>query len=459
MLNDRSLIVIDRNSYTIFLVVFYLAICLVSIMTCSLPVFVLQNILYFFTLPILLKERKTFLKLVILIYIISATFMLLVYVANLNAFGSPYYLGGSDDLSFELKGKNAEYSGVYDPAQLLGTVLSQNDNAPFFSVYLAVIIGFSKLFGGYTTFLPRIANIFFLIWIMAILKRLMVRYFEVSQKNALISLLIFGLTPNIQYLNSHVFRDTFNLFQVMLLVFLVLELIRNTNILKRIVCIVLLFIVTYVTYFTRQNSILFSLMILFAYWFSYLRKRGRISLFFGLVFFILLSAIVMVFIIKFSNIGFFLSFYSDYLAEGTSNSLSSVVFNRPLFPVGIILRFIYGLFTPFPNIFVLFENNNYLLYDIIRLLIYTGVMVQILFIPFVMKQLIKMDTVALSFLLSYIIVITTTFSFRHVLFYYPFMVALGVRGFRIENSNKRKITVFSSGVCVTLLGIIFIIIY
>ena len=252
---NEGIVKSSLNKKSVLIIIFMLFIIISSVLTFSMAVFMAQIFLGMITLPIIMKNDYRTAKLYIIIFIISISFVFLVYAGNQTNFGTPYYIGGSDDLKFEQIGYRVANSNIYSPSKLLGTVVDRYDTTPFFYIYIALIIKFSNLFGGYSTFLPRIINVYFLIWICMIIYYLLKKYAKFTDIKAYISIGLFALTPNIQYINSHVFRDTFNLLQVFLIIYLFDNIINRKNIIFKIIDIVCLFILIYVTYYTRANSL------------------------------------------------------------------------------------------------------------------------------------------------------------------------------------------------------------
>lgn len=426
-------------------------IILSSILTFSFSVLLIQLFLGLTTIFIINKKDEKSIKIYMYIFIISMIFVFVVYIANNMAYNTPYYVGGSDDLMFEYKGRLVADSNIFNPKKLLGNILDMFDNSPFFAVYMAVLIKFSNLFDGYSTFLPRIINVYFLLWTCMILEYLLKNCLDFSDKKARITILLFALTPNIQYINAHIFRDTLNLFEMLMIIYVFEKLIRSNRYFIKIPYIFLLIFLIYVTYYTRQSSILFasiiSLLLLF--------KKYKINKLYA----ILLMIIVLLKsgILDTLNLSYFISYYSEYTAELVGDGLSSYIFRAPLLPWGIILRALYAFIIPFPNFFVLFKDGNKILLDIIMVFIYFGVLIQILFIPFIFKRTIKFDTLSLIFLITFVAVIGTTFTFRHVILYYPFMVALGVDQYLTSNKKTRKNILFFSLCYAILLAILYLI--
>jgi hypothetical protein len=146
---------------------------------------------------------------------------------------------------------------------------------------------------------------------------------------------------------------------------------------------------------------------------------------------------------------YFFEKYSEY-QTALSSGLSNFIFEQPLFPLGIFLRFGYAFITPFPNFLGLFKNDSELYLDLIFFLIFVGVVIQIFAIPFILKRMLTIDWLTLSFVLCMLGVVLTTFTFRHVVFYYPFLVAMAIDGYTQISSRSKWLTL-----TMTLTGMMF----
>ena len=131
--------------------------------------------------------------------------------------------------------------------------------------------------------------------------------------------------------------------------------------------------------------------------------------------------------------------YSDLRADQT-DGLSSVIFSQNLIPFGIILRFIYGFFIPFPaGIFDL----NFLeepLFSSLRTIVYLGTVFQLFFIPYFFKSIKSFSFETICYIAVYLAIITTTFTFRHFLITYPFLaIVTSEEYYKTSASNRKQI--------------------
>ncbi len=432
-----------------------LVVCMTSLLTFSLAVFIMQLFLAIITIYLLSKKDYKLVKLYMIIFVVSFVFVFLLYLAYISYYGSPYYIGGSDDLHFENEGRIIADSGIYNPSKLIQFgVLKRWHNAPFFSLFIAVLIKFSEIFGGYSTFLPRFMNVYFLLWVCMILEYLLRKYANFSDKKIYASIAVFALMPNIQYINSHVFRDTFNLLQMFLTILLFDKVFDKGKTIKKILYISLLGPLLYMTFYTRKVSILFSVVICMLI----LANRMRLKSKHVLVLLLLLGTPIIVFSNLSNIINYYIGTYTNYVLRIAKDGFSRYIFMQPLLPFGMILRALYALITPFPNFFGLFREPARLLYDFVMFFIYIGVIIQILGIPFILKRIFRIDWLSMSFTIWFLAVIATTFTFRHVIFYYPFLVSVGVDGFLTSRKKTRIYVLFMSLFVGCALSIIYLLV-
>jgi len=161
-------------------------------------------------------------------------------------------------------------------------------------------------------------------------------------------------------------------------------------------------------------------------------------------------------LLEVSQVEYYISHYSNYIVSIAGDGLSKFIFNQPILPLGIFLRGIYALISPFPNFFGLFKETSKVLYDIIQIFIYIGVIIQIFTIPFIIKRVLRFDWLSLAFLSWFLAVIVTTFTFRHFIFYYPFLSAVAIDGYFSTKQNTRKIILFLWIIVSVGLGMIYI---
>jgi hypothetical protein len=414
--------------------VFSILVVVASIFTQSIAILVMSAIMMVMTAFFLKNHHPQEVRLYLIVFAVAVGFMLLVHYANIQAYDVPYYKSGSDDLQFERDALKAMLNDTYMPNQLLGTVLDQFHNASIYVTYIALIMKFATWFDGYSTFLPKMMNVFFLLWLTMLISYILRKYVYFTDKKILWFIALFAMTPNILYINSHVFRDTLNMLQIMLIVFCIDKLFVKKWGILQVIILLCMPVLIFTTFYLRENSLVFAAIM------SILILLRKLNIRYFYI--ILLNIPLLIFTSFLEQIRFqyFFEKYSEYQTI-ISSGLSNLIFEQPLFPFGVFLRFGYAFISPFPNFPGLFRVVDQAGLDWIYFFIYLFVVVQILCIPWMFKRLLTIDWLTLSFIFLLFGVILTTFTFRHVIFYYPFMVALAVDGYTRVKPDQRWISV------------------
>ena len=97
----------------------------------------------------------------------------------------------------------------------------------------------------------------------------------------------------------------------------------------------------------------------------------------------------------------------------------------------------YYIYHYFLLFFDLFKNQGEIFYDIVYALIYIEVILQIINIPIIIRRIAKLDSIAFLSLFFLSLYALGTFTFRHILFVYPYMAVLYVdRNNKYPSSSK-----------------------
>lgn len=436
------------------ILLFILCVILSSLYTLNLSVLILQLICGAITLALCVKIKvdNKMLSLLFVIYVVSLIFIGMLFEANVMSYGAPYYLGNSDDLQIELRARECIGAGVLKPSSILQVIGAHN--SPGYVSYIASLMMISNAFDGYTTYIPRIINIFFLIWICLLLRYFLMRYTEMSDNAILYSIAIFGLTPNILYINAHVFRDSLNLLQILMAIWLFDYMLIEKKFHKRVIALIGFIVILNSIVYIRYNAVLFVVVIILV---IFIQRYYHARWFIYLFVFVLLCLLAPLLLNEFKVL-LYIKNYTQYILSTHEHGLSAMVFKQPILPLGIFLRAAYALICPFPAFWLLFQASNKILLDCVWILIYLGVFVQIILMPFIIHRLLHFDWLSKVFLCTFLPVIVSTFTFRHVIFYYPFMVALAVDGIYSLSFQKRTIYIVFSIISLYVLGFCYCII-
>lgn len=448
MVNKLKKISCEQYIY-IFIVVLSLIITL--FFTSNFSVLVVQGILSIITMPFILTKSLKSARVYIIIYVLALFFVFLFYYGNKEKFGIPYFMGGSDDLTYENNALTLFNLNIYSVQKAISWgILPYFHNSLFYVMFLTWVIKFSSFIDGYSTFLPRIINVFFLLWSTLIFEYLLHKHTKFTDNRIHLSLLFFAIMPSILFINSFIFRDTFNLLQILSTVYLFDKMIEEKNLMKLSLYLVVIISVVLITFYTRKNSLYFSALICC---FTLVQKFKQEKLYILIP--VILPILSVSGILEKLGFGLYNQVYTSAIISNANIGLSKFIFEQPLVPFGIILRGMYILFSPFPDFWNLFLSPNAYLLDFGTFLIYCGVVIQILISPFLIKRVLKFDWISISFVTVILGIITTTFTFRQAILYYPFMAALGVDGY-LSTTKKNR---FSILIYTIIIASVLVIIY
>lgn len=402
--------------------------------------------------------------------LVSVLSILLVYYANMNSHGNPYYIGGSDDATYERLAYQTYLLGIKDPSLIPGLIIDIHGVGSMYYIILAHLVTFGKWFDGFSTWMPRVLNIFLLIWTSWILFDL---FGLINQKVGYITSMIFICFPLVQYVNSHVFRDTLNLFLIFWLVWLVRKLIdvlakiQIKKVVFALIYVLGVVLATYMLYHLRRNSLIYPVGILGFMLFDRIKIRAftfitrlykskKIVFSAYIVTILVVCAISLYAISKVVNLAYYIEFYTQYKQNQGSEGLSQFVYGAPIIPIGIFLRFFYAFISPFPFLNRILAGLKGLNVDTWMNLQTLGVGIVYMSMPYVIARARKFDWVSNSFLLIFLSIIVTTFTFRHMIFYLPFLLFMAIDEFKSVSWSQRKIYLIDSSIVLLVLMVVYI---
>lgn len=437
MLSQKKKVALDKVIYMITLITLSI---IAGIYFGSNAIAICSMIFGFLIIAINRKEYDLW-GIVAVALVISTVMTIIICQGEFLRFGSPYYIGGSDDLDFEQFSKLCIYEGRFTPVQVYRGFYWYNSVGYLW--VLSWIMRLANLVGGYHTFVGRIFNVYILLQIGL----LAVRYYRLHNKDCSKLKQLFLLVtifPNAIYITGHVFRDTLAVCLVFycFIKFDLFSFVKNeSNGIKRkkyIFDIIKILLAAGLAVFIRTQSLL---LIIFSFGITYiLNKRATarrvfLYLIIGFVFVVTVMKPIL------SMFDLYTSYYYDYMANKPSIGFSSVIWKLPLIPFGFFVRILYGLASPFPNgvleIWYLFEDPLVF----INVFISIGTLFQILCLPYIFFRSKKRSSSYYMFILTFLMVVLTTFTFRHFLYVYPFMW-IEMVGQRTYTSNYRKVIFF-----------------
>lgn len=367
---------------------------------------------------------------------VAFAFMLLLYAGLCEKYGEPYY--ASDDKIYEFYGHLMYEKNIFrfkDIPYIDGMFYAKG-----YLIVLSWIERISSILEGYSTISPRILNIY--LWISTAV--LMRKQMSASINNKSLVRKIFvvlALFPNALYISSFVYRDVFIGFLIVVSIYNFEKLVkavktRNLTILDFIRVPIVLFCL-YAMYYSRKQMLYVVMIIFFAFFFEEKIKSGSSLKIVTMGAAAVVGAVLFYFTGGMQMLSVTSTGYSSYL-QGLSDGLSGIVFSRPLLPIGVVLRFLYGLVCPFPAALISLDYFEEPLYSLVIALTCFGTVFQIFLLPYLFKGAIKLDYTALKFLGMFGAIILTTFTFRHFVMAYPFAAIILAEQIEVTEAKTRK---------------------
>lgn len=123
-------------------------------------------------------------------------------------YGTPYYVGGSDDLGYERAAQAvASYLDVYEYGEMTDVVEKQFHRSIGYVYLVSLLYRVAEPFGGFHTMLPRLLNCMAQALIATLTYRV-ARQYGLTDRSALWTALFVGFSPIMVYNAIHTFRDT-----------------------------------------------------------------------------------------------------------------------------------------------------------------------------------------------------------------------------------------------------------
>lgn len=390
-----------------------------------------------------MKKIKLTLLLFFVILTTSISFSLLVYKDLNEEYGIPYYLGGSDDLTYEsqaleLKGR----LGFFDAEEVKGAINSPFHNSPGFVWFLTRFVDSVEVVTKYDTLHFRLFNCFLfasaaIIWFLTIRRF----HFINDETSFIITLGTFSI-PFILYINSFVFRDTIILLLLVMyssaLCSLYNTLTSKGSSLKFITITAWILVIVYLMLPLRS---LYSIVLIFVYFLSLFNYfTGTLKVFhrrllysITLIIFSLMAAFLYdmysMELLRFFDL---IDSYGSYVSE-KATGLTSIIFDQPLL-ITAVMRILFSVFYPLPEFgfgykfflqlyaFVQFVCFPLIVYGYIRLF-----------------SLNYMRPLLFLFTILYLGVVWGTYTFRHfyyILPFYPLFFYYGLKSIKDQGLYK-----------------------
>ncbi|WP_143066307.1 hypothetical protein [[Clostridium] polysaccharolyticum] len=354
-------------------------------------------------------------------------FVLLIYYGNIHAYGVPYYIGGSDDVKFEFRANRMILKGFNWPwSDDLIT------NSRGFNWVLCMIMKACKfLHISYHTACFRVMNIDLLLATGVLVYRIGYIRLNMKKRIARNAMTIMCLFPNAVYISSFIFRDTLSVLMTVLFFICTDDIFRTGEdppiLISSRPCNVFIILNLIFWGYWLRGELLYIMILIIGI--SFLRNEEMKGKKFAIM--MVMLTIVVVIFYQIGAVDSFLfktdSAYNYHHVEDGSSSLSRVIFNMPIVPLGLILRIVYGVVFPIPvgllKVSRIFTDGLILAEFIVSL----GMCVQIACIPILVRNTRHLDKYTITFLSIFLIIVISSYTFRHFILVYPFAILMILR--------------------------------
>lgn len=391
----------------------------------------------------------------ILASFIAMAAVVLIYAGNVEMYNNSYYLGGSDDMHFEKSARYVIECNMYTISDINAGMAFDTSDYKGFLIILAWLMRFCDLFGGYHTICFRVINVH--LWLAAALM-ISDHYRKRFPQNERTSCRIFLLTalfPNALYISGHAFRDTIGIF---LIVFMYVKwdlfFKKSCTWPNRLIIALYTLPTLYIGYWVR-NFNFFIILAIMALSFVFMEVENKKRHY--LISLLLILAVLPILMTRFDLLYMLKRFYtrySDKLLAGNPG-VSQVIFSVPPLPFGIFLRIAFGLIVPTPIWLFSPFLRSFSVNALIEAVVSFGTIIQLYGLPYALLSIRSMKKMALTFLFSLLIIVITTFTFRHFITIYPFMIPLILHGAAILPYEKRRPIFIAQTIFIGLLLIVY----
>ena len=366
---------------------------------------------------------------------------IVLYFGYINDYGIPYWLPGLDDKELENDAYQCVekgYVSVYDMVNG-DTPRERQHNAKGYVILLSYLIRLGEVLGGYHTFVPRALNIFALNLVGIFAVKILVAEGCKLGKGVKTLYLVLTLFPNMVYIGAHVYRD------MLAALLLVLAYVAASGIAKRkstVYCVLALCLMFYCAYWIRSMLIVFMAGIVIVVLLAKKadNEKGRLTV--SKVALLLAGICAVIFLLfRFGEeAGSYVSFYGNALTSG-DNALVSIIYAIPIFPLGIVLRMVAYLCTPYYygvvyDMSIWFSSTTNIAYVILSM----GTVFLVSHYVYAIRGAKADKGIFFCTLIVLVGIVATTYGYRHVVMLYPFLFMLLYRGrvCVLEDDNAKR---------------------
>ena len=358
-----------------------------------------------------------------------------------NAYGVPYWNGGSDELHYEEAGiEFAQRFGLFDYGAIREGIVQEWHNSVGYIYLMGLQVKFSELFGGFHTMVPRLLNAACLALLSVMVFNIGLRL-RLQKRIAIAAALFSGCLPLMMWVSVQTLRDIIQTLLLVTLVYLWVPDHKNRWRYSVPVLILLSVLLLLPIWELRKPQAFVALAIMA---FAIVSNRSSYKPM-QLVLLTLPIAMACAHLISLfyavlnKDVLDFIDATESYAelrgTGGTGGGLSSIVFETPLFPIGWLYRTTYALISPLPVEFL----------PIDKAWLSLGTVIHLLFLPFMWMGLKRAfwhqawRLIAGAFVLLFIGMAMFTFSSRHITQYLPFAILLAALGYENYLGDHRRV--------------------
>ena len=361
---------------------------------------------------------------------------MVLYGYYVSAYGTPYWLGGSDELHFEEVGRQfAESYGVLEYGQIRGGLVRVDHNSVAYVYLVGLLFKFAMFFGGVHTMVPRLFNLACLGLIAVGTYRLSLSV-GLRGRLPLATGLFAGFLPMMSWVSGQTLRDI-----VVSALFVALAVVwarpANEQRPRRFAFSLLIsgFLIVALIDLRLPQAFVAALVTIAGVLASD-AARGRITRW------VLLAAAGVLAVMLSYTIAQLVTgqtaflvgqavYYSTYRVEDTGGGLSAIVFSTPP-PLGWLLRIAYALVTPLPA----------LTSQLDLVWIGLGTVVHVLCLPFFLRGLLAFRlqrewlVIVSAFGFLFLGMALISFQVRHIVQYLPFGIIIAAHGYVLLRGRR-----------------------
>ncbi len=381
--------------------------------------------------------------------------VVLIYACNVQMYKNSYYLGGSDDLYFENSARYVIECRMYTIVDIYESTAFPTSDYRGFLMLLAWLMRFCDLFDGYHTICFRIINVHLWLAVALMISKHYRTIFPQNERTSRHIFLLTALFPNALYISGHVFRDTIGIFLVTFMYVKWDRVFKKMCTWSNRLWIALVSLPSlYIAFWVRKfNFLLILAIIALSFIFMEVKNKKRHYLISLFLFLAVLPIVMLLFDLPYMT-RFFYEKYSDHLLA-KNPGVSQLVFSEPILPLGIFLRVAFGLIMPAPIWVFMPFLQSISVYTVIQAIVSMGTIIQLHGLPYILFSFLSMKKMTLFFLFTLLIIVVTTFTFRHFIMIYPFMISLFQHGMATQPYEKRRSIFIAQSIFIGLLLIVY----